>query len=262
MAQNRVGIVGAGAAGCAVACFARGQNLTLFDNGEPLRTLLYTGGGRCNLAHAQYDFKELAKNYPRGEKFLYSVFSRFATTQTLEFFKEIGVDTYTQEDDRIFPKSNSAKDVREKILNHTYKNKAKFIKENVYKIEKINDVFIINEKYEFDKIVISTGGHSEYAIIKSLGHSIIEPKPALVGLITEQKHGLEGVSLKNIEIKVGKRTFNGDMLFTKNGVSGPIIYTISSIFARTDYGKNNPLKLSINFGIKDLELDKNGKKEV
>ena len=60
-----------------------GYNLTIFDKGAPLRTLLPTGGGRCNLAHAEYDFRELAKNYPRGEKFLYSVFSKFSTANKI-----------------------------------------------------------------------------------------------------------------------------------------------------------------------------------
>ena len=73
---KRIAIIGAGASGCLCAYFLlkNGYEVTLFDKSSPLRTLLPTGGGRCNLAHAEFDFKELAKNYPRGEKFLYSVF--------------------------------------------------------------------------------------------------------------------------------------------------------------------------------------------
>ena len=117
-----IAIIGAGASGCICAYLLQkeGFDVTLFDKGMPLRTLLPTGGGRCNLAHAEYDFKDLAKNYPRGEKFLYSVFSKFSTYDTLALFDELGVETYTQEDERIFPTSNSAKDVREKILNNVW----------------------------------------------------------------------------------------------------------------------------------------------
>ena len=112
-----VAIVGAGASGCICAYYLMksGISVTLFDSGKPLRTILPTGGGRCNLAHAEYDFKELAKNYPRGEKFLYSVFSRFSTYDTLTLFEELGIKTYTQEDGRIFPISNDSKDVRERF---------------------------------------------------------------------------------------------------------------------------------------------------
>ena len=115
----KVAIIGAGASGCICAYYLgvnKELSVTLFDKNLPLRTILQTGGGRCNLAHAEYDFKELAKNYPRGENFLYSVFSRFSTSDTIEMFEQIGIKTYTQYDGRIFPKSDSAKNVQETIL--------------------------------------------------------------------------------------------------------------------------------------------------
>ena len=72
--KSKIAIVGGGPAGCICAYFLQNKfDVTVFDKRSPLRTLLPTGGGRCNLAHAEYDFRELAKNYPRGEKFLYSV---------------------------------------------------------------------------------------------------------------------------------------------------------------------------------------------
>ena len=115
--SKNIAIIGGGPAGCICAKFLIDRNIevTIFEGGKLLHTLLPTGGGKCNLAHAEYDFKELAKNYPRGEKFLYSIFSRFSTFDTVEFFKSIGVETYTREDNRIFPVSNSSKDVREKF---------------------------------------------------------------------------------------------------------------------------------------------------
>ena len=57
--KHKIAIVGAGASGCICAYFLlkSGFEVTLFDKNLPLRTLLPTGGGRCNLAHAEYDFK-------------------------------------------------------------------------------------------------------------------------------------------------------------------------------------------------------------
>ena len=97
--SKSVAIIGAGASGCLCAYFLlqTGIEVTLFDKGSPLRTLLPTGGGRCNLAYAEYDFRELAKHYPRGEKFLYSVFSKFGTAETLETFEKMGIKCYSQE---------------------------------------------------------------------------------------------------------------------------------------------------------------------
>lgn len=88
----KIAVVGGGPAGC--FCAAQLQDrcvVTVFEAKSPLITILPTGGGRCNLAHAEYDFRELAKNYPRGEKFLYSVFSRFSTTDTVGFFEKSGL---------------------------------------------------------------------------------------------------------------------------------------------------------------------------
>ncbi len=132
--NSTVAIVGAGPAGCICAKFLldAGFDVSIFDGGKFLRTILPTGGGRCNLAHAEFDFKTLAKNYPRGEKFLYSIFSKFGTQDTLDFFKSVGVNTYTQDDNRIFPISNEAKEVQTKLLKSI--KDATFINKKVLKI--------------------------------------------------------------------------------------------------------------------------------
>ena len=125
-----------------------GFEVSLFDKDKPLKTLLPTGGGKCNLAHAEYDFKELAKNYPRGEKFLYSVFSKFSTTDTIEMFEEMGIKTYAQENGRIFPESNTAKEVHERILKELRKSGVKFIQSEIKDCKSLlndfSDVVIAN----------------------------------------------------------------------------------------------------------------------
>ena len=115
----KIAIIGAGPAGvyCALALKNSGiKNIDIFEKSAPLKTLLPTGGGRCNLTHAGDNIKDFAKNYPRGEKFLYSLFSKHFVKDTLEFFKNIGIDTYMQQDYRYFPASNSASDMRNKML--------------------------------------------------------------------------------------------------------------------------------------------------
>jgi hypothetical protein len=234
--NSKVAIVGGGPAGCICAYFLQDYfDVTVFDKKSPLITLLPTGGGRCNLAHAEFDFRELVKNYPRGEKFLYSVFSKFSISDTIEFFEKIGVKTYVQDDMRIFPTSNSAKDVREKFLNAL--NKVKFIKEEVLRI---NDGFSVVTNlgaYKADYVVFATGGHASYEVIRLLGHKIIEPKPALTGLVTKENFSkISGVSIN-------------DVLFTHKGISGPAVYKISSIRAR----ENFPYNLNFDF-VGDIDL--------
>lgn len=247
MINKQIAIIGVGASGCVCAYFLikAGFEVTLFDFALPLRTLLPTGGGRCNLAHAEYDFKELAKNYPRGEKFLYSVFSKFSTYDTLSLFEELGVETYTQENGRIFPASNSAKDVREKILDKI--KKANFIKEGVNEVLPIENGFKLKTdkaEYFFTDVVIAIGGGK---CIKGLNHNIVPFTPALVGLNADIKN-LSGVVLKNVysnDLKI-----SDDLLFTHFGISGPLAYKISSIKTKDTF----PYKLSFDLYKNEFDL--------
>lgn len=254
----KIAVIGGGPAGCFCAYYLQNDfDVTVFECRKPLLTLLPTGGGRCNLAHYEFDFRELAKNYPRGEKFLYSVFSKFSTSDTLEFFENIGVKTYVQDDMRIFPESNSSTDVRRKFLNSL--NKIKFKNELVLRIN-TNPLTVVTDfdSYRFDKIVIATGGHAAYDCAKFLGHKIVAPKPALTGLKTMEKFSsISGVSLKNVHAL----NFADDILFTHEGVSGPIVYKISSVNAR----ENFPYKISFDItGDIDLQsmLNNNPHKDI
>lgn len=249
--NKTIAIIGAGPAGCCCAKFLTdaGLDVILFDRGKFLRTLLPTGGGRCNLAHAEYDFKELAKNYPRGEKFLYSVFSKFGTADTIEFFEKIGVKTYTQEDNRIFPISNSASAVRDYILKSL--SKCKFVKEGVNKLEKLENCWkVVTDKssYAFDCVVIAIGGHSNFELIKDFA-DIAAPTQSLVGLVTKEDFSsIAGVSIN-------------DILFTHKGISGPKVYKISSINARKEMPYELSFELIPPFNLQE-HLNKNSRKEI
>lgn len=265
--NKSVAIIGAGPAGCVCAKFLKNNGFCpiIFDKGKYLRTILPTGGGRCNLAHAEFDFKNLTKNYPRGEKFLYSVFSKFGTEDAIQFFKQLGIETYTQEDNRIFPKSNSSRDVQEKLLKAL--KGCKFVSEKVLSIEKLDNCYkIITNKssYAFDVVIVSTGGHGNWDIFNKMDLNIIPPTQALVGLVTKENFSaISGVSIKNVKTygKEFKNSDNGDIIFTHKGISGPLIYKISSIFAR----KEMPYKLVFQL-VKDFdlqaELNKNPHKEI
>lgn len=242
--KSKVVIIGGGPAGCICAYFLQDRfDVSIIEKNSPLKTLLPTGGGRCNLAHAEFDFKELAKNYPRGEKFLYSVFSKFSTADTIDFFEKIGVETYIQENMRVFPQTNSAKDVREHFLQAL--KKVRFIKENALRVNQVEKGFsVVTDMgaYKADFVVVATGGHAAYDLIKMLGHKIIEPKPALVGLLTKENFAsISGVCIN-------------DVLFTHKGISGPKVYEISSLRAREKF----PYKLHFDFiGEIDLQTELN-----
>jgi hypothetical protein len=260
ISKKTVAIIGGGPAGCICAYYLKKNfEVSLFDSGKFLHTILPTGGGRCNLAHNEFDFRVLASNYPRGEKFLYSVFSKFGTSETLDFFNEIGIKTYTQDDNRIFPTSNSSKDVQEKILK-SIKN-TKLINEKVSKIEKLENCYKITtkkSKYAFDIVVVAIGGHSNFNLIQDLGITIEPPTQALVGLVTKENFSkISGVVLNNVKWD----NQIGNILLTHKGISGPLVYKISSINAR----KTIPYKLTLNLAtLEDFQnsLNENSHKEI
>ena len=102
-----------------------------------------------------------------------------------------------------------------------------------------------------DSLVIAVGGKSYsvtgskgdgYAFAKSFGHSIIEPVAALSAILADNTKPLAGLSLKNVTATVyenGKKIYSefGEMLFTHQGISGPIILTLSSLINRKDFDR-------------------------
>jgi predicted flavoprotein YhiN len=73
----------------------------ILDAGNPLATVLRTGGGRCNIANAAFDIRALSVNYPRGGKFLLSALSRFGAGETMEWFRSRGLAISIEEEGRV-----------------------------------------------------------------------------------------------------------------------------------------------------------------
>lgn len=289
--MTAVCIIGGGPAGFMAAATAKENNpaldITIFDSNEPLKTILYTGNGRCNITNAIFNAKDLAVNYPRGEKFLYSIFSRFGVTETVEWFQGHDLKLYTQPDNRMFPVSDDANEVRQIFLALAQKLGIKVLGHTA--VESVSEeggkfkITTSSKSYIFDNVVIATGGRNKaeksgFKFAESLGQKITDLKPALSALVLKDKRYavLSGVALKDIRLSFsvqGKRKFvDGDFLFTHKGISGPVVYKVSSICAYHEYSHQNPLVIHVDFVPsfsmeeleKDLiaELDVNSKKNI
>ncbi len=256
-AYKNIAVIGLGASG-GLAGILLSKNpynkIIGFDLKEPFETLLATGGGRCNITNAQDDLNEYLGNYPRGNKFLISLFSRFNYQRTIQLFNDLGIETYIQEDKRVFPISNSALKTVKTLRSRLDTPAFSLVKEKVLSIKKEDDIFTLytkNRKYKFDKVILSAGGKGNgFELAQSLGHKIIECRPSLCSLDIMEKdlYKLSGLSFKNIKItsyfeNCKQQKAEGDILFTHNSVSGPIIFKISSVNAYTDFSKEKPLVL-------------------
>lgn len=254
-----IAIVGAGPAGvfASILLAQCGKfDVTVFDYKRPLTTLLPTGGGRCNLSYYEYDVKELVKNYPRGEKFLLSVFSKFGPLDMISLLSGWGIETYVQDDLRIFPKSDSSKVFAGELHSLARKYGVNFVSEKVLDVKPKGEnynIYTDKAQYHFSKCIFASGGKGNaFNIAEKLGHSVVTLKPALSSLVLKEKdyYELSGLSLKDTEISVffeGKKiaSATGDVLFTHKSLSGPAVFKISSLCTYFDCSLEKPLELRI-----------------
>jgi len=112
----KIVVIGGGAAGFFAAIQAASANknaevVLLEKTSKLLQKVRVSGGGRCNVTNACSDMKQLSAAYPRGEKQLKSAFSRFTTTDTVNWFQERKVKLKTEADGRIFPVSDDSQTI-------------------------------------------------------------------------------------------------------------------------------------------------------
>ena len=265
--SKKIVVIGAGAAGLLAAGKAaeRGHEVILVEkNDRPGKKVLISGKGRCNITN-NTDIEGLIENIPGNGNFLYSAFYSFSNTDLIDMLKENGLETKVERGGRVFPVSDNAKDVVDTLYRVITKNKVKvLLRSPVQEIKttegKVESVILKDgRQIECDSVILATGGASYpgtgstgdgYKIAARLGHTIVELKPSLVPLMTNDQwvYELQGLSLKNISInfvnKKGKKMYSdfGEMLFTHFGVSGPVILSGSRHILDYDY---RDIKLAI-----------------
>ena len=263
--------MGAGAAGLMTAIWAgRTANskktplqILLLDSRPKIGAkILMSGGTRCNVTN-----REVKPTDFQGEPqhFIKHVFEAFTPTETIRFFKEIGVDLILESTGKYFPKTHSAQTVLD-ALNDEIVRLRVILKRGfkVIGIEKTGNEFRLKnaegEEVLAKKVVISTGGLSHpttgsdgagYVIAKSFGHSIIQTFPALTPLLTADPDwkALSGISLE-VKLSFFKNRkkeceFRDSFLFTHFGFSGPAALDISRYFASAD--SNTHPEIVVNF---------------
>ena len=218
-----------------------------------------SGGGRCNVTHHCFDNSELIKNYPRGTKELRQVFSRFSVQNTIDWFKQQGIILKTEEDGRMFPYSNDSQTIIDCFLDLAKKLNIKIITQcEVFSIQKSDAVFLLKtnkETFKTDTVICALGGHNKsasYDVLKNLGHTIDQPIPSLFtfNLPNETiKKELQGISVKNAQVFIEgtKLNYNGPVLITHWGLSGPAVLKLSAFAAKDFFDLNYLAKIRVNW---------------
>ena len=272
--KTDVAIIGGGAAGYFAAINSAELNpaldIIILEKGKNvLNKVKISGGGRCNVTHAEFEPKELSKNYPRGQKELLGPFHQFMTGDMMSWLEEKGVSLKIESDNRVFPTSDSSQTVIDCFQREV--NAYGIQVKTQTGIEEINP--IDNQGYFWElkssqaifhtkRLIIASGSSPKmWKLIQTLGHKVIDPVPSLFTFnITDPRiEGLSGISV-NAEVEVfttkdrgvAKQKLktlhsSGPLLITHWGMSGPCILKLSSRGARIFNELNHQFQLKVNW---------------
>lgn len=260
-------IIGAGASGIMAAITAKnlGADAAIIERNNRIgKKLITTGNGRCNISNENLNYKRF---HSENKEFFYSTLDYFTLSSTIEFFKELGLPMITLEEGKMYPMSLQASSVID-ILKSSLEER----KIPVYLDNKVTDIKVTskgfkiyvnpeNNEYECKQLILACGGRSApktgsdgsgFTLSKNLGHSIIEPIPALVQLKLNyaKLKALSGVKFDGsgeifIEDKPVQKEF-GEILFTDYGISGPPILQLSrNASCAISKGKKATLKVDM-----------------
>ena len=257
--MKKVIIIGGGASGFFTAANidTKLYDVTILEqNSDVLQKVKISGGGRCNVSHACFDPRELVQFYPRGNKELLSVFTKFQPGDTMNWYEEHGVALKIEDDNRIFPESNSSQSIIDCLVNECRKKNVKILtkqtvteilpQENGYKIH------TTDQNYFADYVVFSTGSSPKaFKILEKLGHQIITPVPSLFtfNIKNEILKDLMGTSFQYVNIEIPRLNLeeSGSLLITHWGLSGPAILKLSAWGARELAALKYQFEIIVNF---------------
>ena len=257
--MKKVIIIGGGASGFFTAANidTKLYDVTILEqNSDVLQKVKISGGGRCNVSHACFDPRELVQFYPRGHKELLSVFTKFQPGDTMNWYEEHGVALKIEDDNRIFPESNSSQSIIDCLVNECRKRNVKILtKQTVTEILPQENGYKIHttaQNYFADYVVFSTGSSPKaFKMLEKLGHQIVAPVPSLFtfNIKNEILKDLMGTSFQYVDIEIPKLNLeeSGSLLITHWGMSGPAVLKLSAWGARELAALKYQFEIIINF---------------
>lgn len=262
--ELRISIIGGGAAGFFAAISAKQHNPTahvqiLEKTSHFLAKVKISGGGRCNVCHAEFNNRKLAEHYPRGEKFLKKAFEQFDATSTMEWFEQRLVALKTYSDGCVFPLSNTSQSIIDCFLREAKKLDIELLlHHSIDTIEKLEaGGFVLRSKDKTittDRVIVTTGGQPKLSglhWLESLGHQVIPPVPSLFTFNMPEEPIKEFMGLvvekATVRIEGQKLVGKGPLLITHWGMSGPAILQLSAWGARSLAEVNYQFSILVNW---------------
>ena len=237
-------VIGAGPAGIMASISAAKENksvLLLEKLPKIAAKLKATGGGKCNLTNTLSSDEFMAK-FGKNGRFMSYALETFTAKDLRDFFANIGVETIARDGFRVFPLEHSSSIIL-KALDDELEKQGVIVECNVniseIKKDEIFTIFSEEKTYFAKNIIIATGGlgyptlgatGDGYDFAKSFGHNITSLHPAMMPLFTKEKNFASCVAdtIAKAILKVNIPKYKnlklvGDLIFTKEGLRGPVI---------------------------------------
>jgi len=276
-------VIGSGAAGMMAAITAsKNANRTLLLEKLPkLGTKLKaTGGGRCNLTNTLGN-DAFMSSFGRNGKFMMDALKEFDHQALIDFFLSIGVKTHAPDGHRVFPVTHDSLTILDALESELRRQNVEVLcnqkAEALETDEKtITGVTTQTQSFQAKNVIVATGGlgypqlgaeGDGYHLVSSLHHKVTELYPAMMPLITKEHWvaNCRADTIPKVEIRVDlkkakKLHAKGDLIFTKNGIRGPVVLD----FAReitpllSSYGEV-PLLLNLTKGMNEDQILKHFK---
>ncbi|WP_317196783.1 BaiN/RdsA family NAD(P)/FAD-dependent oxidoreductase [Hymenobacter piscis] len=249
-----VAVLGGGAAGFfgAIACAEANPNLRVLlleKTGKLLSKVRLSGGGRCNVTHAADTAAQLVQHYPRGARQLKEPFKQFGAPDTVRWFESRGVQLKTEPDGRMFPTTDSSETIAQCLLEAARRAGVEILLQTTAEhIEPLagggfqlvlSGPRVAAPELKVARVLVATGGapkSGQYDWLRQLGHAVQEPVPSLFTFNVPDSplRELPGVSVARARVKVAgeKLEYEGPVLVTHWGVSGPAVLKLSAWGAR------------------------------
>ncbi|WP_345991292.1 NAD(P)/FAD-dependent oxidoreductase [Sulfurimonas sp. HSL-1716] len=246
MKRYDVIVIGSGAAGmiAAIKAAREKKRVLLLEKLSKLGSKLKaTGGGRCNLTNTLGNEDFMAK-FGRNGRFMQDALNLFGHKELIEFFNDIGVKTHAPDGFRVFPVGHDSQTVLFALQNelehlHVEVRTSQKVIEILSEDLQIKGVKSRSDIYFSPNVIIATGGlgypvlgaeGDGYALASSLGHKTTELYPAMMPLTTKEKwtNNCRADTLAKVELRVDLKKYKnlkalGDLIFTKNGIRGPVV---------------------------------------
>ena len=255
-AQPLIAVLGGGAAGFfgAIACAEANPHLRVVlveKTGKLLAKVRVSGGGRCNVTHACDSAAQLVAHYPRGSKQLKGAFQQFGVAETIAWFARRGVPLKTEADGRMFPTTDSSETIARaleeaarragiRILLNTSVEEIQPLPNGGFELKLSGSgAAQLGHVLRPSRLLVATGGNpksTNYDWLRALGHRITEPVPSLFTFNVPHSplSELMGVSVPQARVVLAgeKLQYEGPLLITHWGVSGPAVLKLSAWGAR------------------------------